>query len=565
MRQYSYQQPGFNPARYKRFQQIPLPDRRWPEQQIHHAPQWCSVDLRDGNQALIEPMNVTQKQQMWHLLVRMGFKQIEVGFPSASQPDYDFVRWLIEENQIPDDVTVQVLVQARDELIERTFEALDGVKQAIVHVYNSTSKTQRDRVFGLNKQGILEIAQHGARRVQEVSRRYGNTQWTFEYSPESFSNTEIDFAVEICDAVTEIWQPTPERPAIINLPATVESSLPNHFADQIEYFCRKIKRRRSIAVSVHTHNDRGCAVAAAELALLAGADRVEGTLMGNGERTGNMDIVTMAMNLYSQGVDPQLDISIADDIISTVESCTNIKTHPRHPWLGELVYTAFSGSHQDAIRKCLNQQDEDEHWDVAYLPINPADIGRDYQSVIRVNSQSGKGGASYLIEQALGVTLPRWFQVELSQPVQAQTEAAGGELDTHELVSVMRKHFMRNEGLQLDSYQIDANNGQHRIQANVNDGERIQLVHGSGSGAISAFADSLNKAYGISIHVVQFDEQAVEEGSEAKAMAFVQTNINGKRYTAAAQDNDTVGASIRAILTTVSQSGSVVAEQPQTA
>merc|ERR1711879_104963 len=346
----------------------------------------------------------------------------------------------------------------------------------------------------------------------------------------------MGFAVDVCDAVTDVWQPTPDRPVIINLPATVESSLPNHFADQVESFCRQVKRRDSIVVSVHTHNDRGCTVAAAEMALLAGADRVEGTLMGNGERTGNMDIVTLAMNLYSQGVDPQLDISIADDIISTVESCTNIKTHPRHPWLGELVYTAFSGSHQDAIRKCLTTQSDDDPWDVAYLPINPADIGRDYQSVIRVNSQSGKGGASYLIEQSLGVTLPRWFQIELAQPVQSMTERAGGELETDQLLKVMKKHFMHNEGLQLDSYQIEANNGQHRIQANVNDGERIQLMHGSGNGAISAFTDSLSKAYGVNIRIVQFDEQAVDEGSEAKAMAFVQANIDGQRYTAVAQD-----------------------------
>ena len=565
MRQYSYQQPGFNPSRYKRFQTVNLPDRTWPDQQIHRAPQWCSVDLRDGNQALIEPMSVSQKQQMWHLLVRMGFKQIEVGFPSASQPDYDFVRWLIDNNQIPDDVTIQVLVQARNELIERTFESLIGIKRAIVHVYNSTSPVQRDRVFGLNRQGIIDIARHGASQVQEVARRYPDTEWVFQYSPESFSNTEIDFAIDVCDAVTEIWQPTPNNPVIINLPATVESSLPNHFADQVESFCRKIQRRDSVIVSLHTHNDRGCAVAAAELGLLAGADRIEGTLMGNGERTGNMDIVTMAMNLYSQGIDPQLDISIADEIISTVESCTNIKTHPRHPWLGELVYTAFSGSHQDAIRKCLSSQDEEEHWDVAYLPINPSDIGRNYQSVIRVNSQSGKGGASYLIEQALGVTLPRWFQVELSQPVQAMTEQAGGELETTELVRVMQQHFMSNDELQLDSYQIEFNQDVHRIQANINDGGNIQLIHGSGNGAISAFTDAIHKAYGIQIGIVQFDEQAVEEGTEAKAIAFVQANINGQRYTAAAQDEDTVQASICAILTAVSQSEAIGSGRCQTA
>lgn len=557
MKQNTNQKTGFSPARYRPFQPVDMPERQWPNQHIQHAPEWCSVDLRDGNQALIEPMNMDQKQAMWHLLVRMGFKQIEVGFPSASQPDYDFVRWLIDNHQIPEDVTVQVLVQARHDLIERTFDALDGVRAAIVHVYNSTSPVQRNRVFGLDKTGIIDIACRGAEHVQHMARRYPKTDWTFEYSPESFSTTEPEFAVEICNAVTAIWQPTPDKPVVINLPSTVESSMPNQFADQVEWFCARVKRRDSLIISVHTHNDRGCAVAAAEMAVLAGADRVEGTLLGNGERTGNMDIVTMAMNLYSQGIDPMLDISMADDIISTVERCTHIKTHPRHPWVGELVYTAFSGSHQDAIRKCLVTQSDDDTWDVAYLPINPADIGRDYQSVIRVNSQSGKGGASYLIEQSLGVTLPRWFQIELAQPVQKMTEANGGELETRQLMGVLEQHFMDDNGLQLDSYQVEAHGSQHTMQAAINEGDDVRLVHGSGNGAISAFTDSIHKAYGLNIQIVQFDEQATSEGSDAQAMAFVQANINGHRLTATACDDDTLGASIKAILTVVSQYRSI--------
>ncbi|WP_221800621.1 2-isopropylmalate synthase [Oceanobacter mangrovi] len=550
----NYSNVGFQPAKYRRFPVINKADRRWPSQQIQQAPMWCSVDLRDGNQALIEPMNVSQKQAMWNLLVSMGFKEIEVGFPAASQPDFDFVRWLIEENRIPEDVTIQVLVQARNELIERTYEALEGVRRAVVHVYNSTSPVQRNKVFGLDKEGIIEIARNGARKVQQVARDYPNTAWTFQYSPESFSGTEIDFAVEVCNAVIDVWQPTPDNKAIINLPATVESSMPNVFADQVEWFCDNVNQRDSIVVSIHTHNDRGCAVAAAEMAILAGADRIEGTLLGNGERTGNMDIVTMAMNLYSQGIDPQLDIAMADDIISTVEACTNIKTHPRHPWLGELVYTAFSGSHQDAIRKCLAQQADDEYWDVAYLPINPADIGRSYQSVIRVNSQSGKGGASYLLEQELGITLPRWVQIELAQPVQKMAEAKEGELTTADVVGVFRRQFMTSHGqLQLDSYSLEGQGHQHAVRASINDGANMIAMDGHGNGAISAFTDAILRAMGVAVQIVQFDEQATSEGSDAGAIAFIQANINGKRYTGAAEDADTLSASMNAVLAVVNQ------------
>ena len=541
--------PRFNHQKYRPFPQVNLPDRLWPSQVLTQAPQWCSVDLRDGNQALIDPMTVEQKKQMWALLVRMGFKEIEVGFPSASQPDFDFVRWLIEARQIPDDVTIQVLDQARDELIERTYEALRGARRAVVHVYNSTSPVQRQKVFGLDKQGIIDIARKGAAKVRDEAAKHPGTEWVFQYSPESFSSTEVEFATEVCNAVIDVWQPTPENKAIINLPATVESAMPNVFADQIEWFCRHVNQRDCITVSIHTHNDRGCGVAAAELALLAGADRIEGTLLGNGERTGNMDIVTMAMNFYSQGIDPELDISIADDIIATVEACTNIKTHPRHPWVGELVYTAFSGSHQDAIRKCLVQQSDDEPWDVAYLPIDPQDIGRNYQSVIRVNSQSGKGGASYIVEQELGVTLPRWMQIELAQHVQQAAERSEGELSIEAIVNIFRQAFIPKGGhYELASYQTAHEQQHHEIHASLHDGSQLLTLHGQGMGSISAFTDALHKTTGLDIQVVQFEEQALSEGSNARAMAFVQISIRGQRFTAAASDNDTLAASLQAIV-----------------
>ena len=544
--------PEFNHSKYRAFPKVQLTDRTWPDQALTAAPLWCSVDLRDGNQALIDPMTVEQKKQMWALLVRMGFKEIEIGFPSASQPDFDFARWLIEARQIPSDVTVQVLVQARDELIERTYEALRGARRAVVHVYNSPSPVQREKVFGVDKQGIINIARHGAEKVMTEAKKYPDTEWVFQYSPESFSSTEVEFATEVCSAVIDVWQPTPDNKAIINLPATVESAMPNIFADQIEWFCRHVNRRDSITVSIHTHNDRGCGVAAAELALLAGADRIEGTLLGNGERTGNMDIVTMAMNLYSQGIDPELDISIADDIIATVESCTNIKTHPRHPWLGELVYTAFSGSHQDAIRKCLAVQKDEDFWDVAYLPIDPQDIGRTYQSVIRVNSQSGKGGASYIVEQALGVTLPRWMQIELAQHIQNAAESQARELNSDEIVEIFTQSFMPRTGhYALDSYQTEHDSQHHSIQASLLSATSTISLHGQGSGSLSAFTDALHKATGIDIQVVQFEEQALSEGSDAQAISFVQISMQGQRFTAAGRDNDTLAASLQSIINAV--------------
>ncbi|MDH5361446.1 MAG: 2-isopropylmalate synthase, partial [Gammaproteobacteria bacterium] len=451
----------FNHHKYAPAPRLELSNRQWPSRQIEAAPIWASVDLRDGNQALLEPMSVAQKRSLWALLVKLGIKQIEVGFPSASQPDYDFVRWLIEEQQIPDDVTIQVLVQARESLIERTFESLRGVKQAIVHVYNSTSTIQRERVFAMNRDEITAIAVQGARWLQREAAKYPDTDWRFEYSPESFTGTEMDYAVEICNAVVAVWQPTPQRPCIINLPATVEMSTPNVFADQVEYFSTHVDHRDSIVLSVHTHNDRGGAVAAAELALLAGADRVEGTLLGNGERTGNMDIITMAMNLYSSGIDPQLDLSNPQEIIRVYTEATAMPVHPRHPWVGELVYTAFSGSHQDAIRKSLHQQQVDEPWQVAYLPIDPKDIGRDYEAVVRVNSQSGKGGVAFVLERDYGLSLPRWMQIELSRIVQKYSESHQGEVDGKTIHGLFMQRFVEIPGeYQLQGYHLDKKGGE---------------------------------------------------------------------------------------------------------
>lgn len=544
----------FSHQKYRPFPALDKPDRRWPSQRLEKAPIWCAVDLRDGNQALIEPMSVAQKQKMWALLVKLGFKEIEIGFPSASQEDFDFCRWLIEEHQIPLDVSIQVLVQARDSLIERTFEALRGAERAIVHVYNSTSPVQRQKVFNLDKDGIINIARAGAKKVQLEASRQAETSWTFQYSPESFSSTEIDFSIAVCNAVIDVWQPTPQQPCIINLPATVECATPNVFADQVETFCDQVNCRDSIIVSLHTHNDRGCAVAAAELGLMAGADRIEGTLMGNGERTGNMDNVTLAMNLYSQGIDPQLKLSNADEIIRVVSECTQISTHPRHPWLGELVYTAFSGSHQDAINKCLRQQQADEVWDVAYLPIDPRDLGRDYQSVIRVNSQSGKGGIAYILEQDFGLQLPRWFQIEASQKVQAHAESAKSEVSSQEIWRIVQRSFMSSEqGYQLEYYHLDRNNKHEALAATLTLDGRPTSIHGNGDGALSAFCHAINEQFNDQIEIIHFDQHALGEGSDAKAVAYVQARMNAQRYCGIAMGNDVLSVNFEALLSCLNQ------------
>jgi 2-isopropylmalate synthase len=544
----------FDHRKYRPAPAITLTNRQWPNRTRDQAPIWASVDLRDGNQALLEPMNVSQKRKMWALLIKLGFKEIEVGFPSASQPDYDFVRWLIEENQIPEDVTIQVLVQAREALVVRTFEALRGIKRAIVHVYNSTSTVQRERVFNKDRDGITAIAVEGATLLQREAARYPETAWTFQYSPESFSNTEMDYAVAVCDAVIAVWQPTPEKPCIINLPATVESTTPNIFADQVEWFCNHISHRDSIIVSLHTHNDRGTAVAAAELGLLAGADRIEGTLLGNGERTGNMDIVTLAMNLYSQGVDPQLDLSNPDELLQTYTQCTGLPVHPRHPWVGELVYTAFSGSHQDAIRKSLARQHADEHWQVAYLPIDPRDLGRNYQAVIRVNSQSGKGGIAFVLERDYGLSLPRWMQVELAQLVQRESEERNGEVDSETIHQIFMQNFIATvDSPRLNGYRFDRSGGVDSVEAQIIEEDVETVIHGQGEGALSAFIDAWQKHSGQSMVVVNYSEHAIGAGTDAEAVAYVQLNINGRRVSGAALDHDTVSASLMAVIAALNQ------------
>ena len=544
----------FDHTKYRPTNMAVIHNRQWPGRTMTHAPRWASVDLRDGNQALLEPMSVGQKRRLWALLVKLGFKDIEVGFPSASKPDFDFVRWLIEDNQIPDAVNVQVLVQAREDLIVRTFESLKGVKRAIVHVYNSTSTVQRERVFGMDKDGITAIATQGAQWVKREAEKYPETEWTFQYSPESFSNTEMDYAVEVCEAVMDVWQPTVEKPCIINLPSTVESTTPNVFADQVEYFVTHISRRDAIIVSVHTHNDRGCAVAAAELALLAGADRVEGTLLGNGERTGNMDVITMAMNLYSQGVAPELDLSDPDEIIQVTTECTGIAVHPRHPWIGELVYTAFSGSHQDAIRKCLHKQQIDEPWQVAYLPIDPKDLGRDFQAVIRVNSQSGKGGVAFVMERDYGLHLPRWIQVELAQVVQKASEEISGEISSSVIYDLFVQHFVADTAvIELTDYRLNRTDGRDIIEANITDNDVRHQILGEGEGALSAFVDGLSRYNAMKINVVDYSEQAIGSGTDAEAAAYVQINIDGQRVSGVAFDHDTVSASLKAVLAAVNQ------------
>ncbi|RBI68204.1 2-isopropylmalate synthase [Vreelandella sulfidaeris] len=539
--------PAFDHRKYRPAPRVPAFNRQWPDRDLDRAPIWVSEDLRDGNQALLEPMTVEQKQRFWHQIVKVGIKEVMVGFPSASQPDYDFVRWLIEEDQIPEDVTIAVLVQCREHLIEKTFASLVGAKRAIVHLYNSTSTIQRERVFEMDRAGIIDIAVQGATWVKTYADQYPEIEWCFEYTPESFSSTEIDFSLEICEAVMDVWQPTPDNRCILNLPTTVEVAGPHHHADQIEYFCQHISRRDSVIISVHTHNDRGGAVASAELALLAGAERVEGTLLGNGERTGNMDIVTLAMNLYSQGIDPELDLSNPDEIIQVVNECTGIAMHPRHPWVGEMVYTAFSGSHQDAIRKSLKHQKADEPWQVAYLPIDPHDIGRDYQAVIRVNSQSGKGGMAFLLERDYGINLPRWMMLALAPYVQQESEKRASELSSEMIRQVMFDNFTQEVPLSLIDYQLSKGK-QEGIEVTLQQGDELLHLSGKGNGAMSAFTDAWQRHSGSSLGIIDYSEHSLGASSEANAIAFVQLNIDGQRLCAVAEDSDTVSASLKALL-----------------
>jgi len=546
----------FNASKYLPFVTVAKTDRRWPNRVIENAPQWCSVDLRDGNQALIDPMTPEQKLEMFEMLVSVGFKQIEVGFPAASQTDFDFVRKLVVENRIPDDVTIQVLTQARKELIDRTYESLDGVAKAIVHVYNSTSTVQREQVFKLSETEIKQIAIDGASWVKLAAEGYADTDWQFQYSPESFTGTELDYAVQVCNAVIDVWQPTPEKKIILNLPATVEVATPNVYADQIEWFCDHIKLRDAVTISLHTHNDRGCGVAASELGVLAGADRVEGTLLGNGERTGNMDIVTMGMNLYSQGVDPQLDFSRMDKIIHVVEKCTALKVHPRHPYAGELVFAAFSGSHQDAINKCLALYQDGKPWEVAYLPIDPRDLGRSYQEVIRINSQSGKGGVAYVLEQEHAIKMPRWLQVDFSPVVQREAENTESEVSAEQIFDLFQRTYLQpSQAMSLKSYQVARQEGTDSMHATLVDRGQEYTIKGEGRGVLEAFVEGLSKHIGQTFVIIDYNEHTLGSNEGAEAITYVQISINQQRICAAGKSRDILGATLNAILNAVTRSG----------
>ncbi|MGI5491600.1 2-isopropylmalate synthase [Microtetraspora malaysiensis] len=570
---YPQQQPSPMPYhRYTPFEPIRLADRTWPDKVIERAPQWCAVDLRDGNQALIDPMDAHRKLKMFELLVRMGYKEIEVGFPAASQTDYDFVRQIIEEGRIPDDVVIQVLTQARPELIERTFESLRGAKQAIVHLYNSTSTLQRRVVFGQDKDGITAIAVEGAKLCKKMAAEMEGTEIFFQYSPESFTGTELEYAVEVCNAVNDVWQPTPDRKVIVNLPATVEMATPNIYADQIEWMNRHLAYRDSIVLSLHPHNDRGTAVAAAELGYMAGADRIEGCLFGNGERTGNVCLVTLAMNLFSQGIDPKVDIRDMDEIRRVVEYCNQLPVHPRHPWGGELVYTAFSGSHQDAIKKGLEHMERDAAaagtpvddftWAVPYLPIDPKDIGRSYEAVIRVNSQSGKGGVAYIMKADHQLDLPRRLQIEFSRVVQAQTDAEGGEVTPAAMWEAFADEYLPNPAKPWGRLGLLAHRGSSAvddkdvINADIRVDGEIRDIEGVGNGPISAFCDAL-RGIGVDVRVLDYNEHAMSAGADAKAASYVECEVafegGSQTLWGVGIDANTTTASLKAIISAVNR------------
>src|SRR5690606_37471381 len=541
--------------KYRAFTPIDIPDRTWPSKTITQAPVWLSSDLRDGNQSLIEPMDAAKKMRFFKTLVAVGVKEIEVGFPSASQTDFDFVRELIEGNHIPDDVTIQVLTQARQDLIERTFESLKGAKKAIVHYYNATAPSFRRIVFNQDKAGVVKIAVNAAQIIKNLAAAAPETEWRFEYSPEVFSSTETDFAVEVCNAVIEVFQPTPERKLILNLPATIEAATPNIYADQIEYFGRHINKRDSVLISLHTHNDRGTGVAATELGLMAGADRVEGCLFGNGERTGNVDLVTVALNMYTQGVDPQLDFSDIDAVRKVVEECNQLPVHPRHPYVGDLVHTAFSGSHQDAIRKGFAQQDENGIWEVPYLPIDPADIGRSYEAGIRVNSQSGKGGIAYLLEQEYGISLPRRMQIEFSQVVQRETDRLGLEMTAQQIHALLQREYLQaNTPYALVSHRLQEENGNSAVEVEVaskGQGETNLHWRGKGNGALEALVAGLP----IPVETMDYNEHAIGAGTNAKAAAYIELRVNGERAVhGVGIDENITTASFKALFSALNRS-----------
>lgn len=548
-----------NVQKYKPYPVVELPDRQWPSQVIDTPPQWCSVDLRDGNQALINPMTIDQKLEMFQLLVDIGFKEIEIGFPSASQVELEFLRLLIEDNLIPDDVTIQVLTQAREHLIHKTFESLEGTKNAIVHVYNSTSTLQRDVVFGMDRKEIINIAIKGAELLQDLAPQLKDTNVRFQYSPESFTGTEMDYALEICEAVVDVWQPTPEKQVIINLPATVEMATPNVYADQIEWFLTNVKNRESIILSLHPHNDRGTAVAAAELGVMAGADRVEGTLFGNGERTGNVDIFTMALNMFSQGVDPNLDLTDVNQIIAVSERCTQIPIHVRHPYAGKLVYTAFSGSHQDAINKGMAayEKRQSPQWEVPYLPIDPRDVGRNYEAIIRINSQSGKGGIAYVMERKFGYKLPKSMHPEFGQVVQNYSDKVQREVQPNEIYQCFEEEYLKKE-VPFALKHCDVSSIPHEteddvvktsvhVKLSVN-GNEIEVT-GEGNGPIDAFSHAIRDARISSYRLISYEEHALDTGTNAKAVSYIQIETQQHtRYFGVGIDSDISVASIKAIV-----------------
>ena len=529
--------------------------RTWPGKTITKPPIWCSVDLRDGNQALVEPMGPDRKMRFWDALMKMGFKEVEVGFPSASDTDFEFVRHIIDNKLIPDDVTIQVLTQSRPELIARTFEAIKDAPNAIVHLYNSTSTAQRRVVFGMDEAGITEIATSGAKLIKELHEAgaAGTCNVRYEYSPESFTGTELTYAVEICEAVMDVFQPTPENPLILNLPATVEMSTPNTYADQIEWFGKTIKNRDSIILSLHPHNDRGTAVAATELGLMAGADRVEGTLFGNGERTGNVDIITLALNMFTQGVDPELVVDDINELIRTVEYCNQLPVHPRHPYAGELVFTAFSGSHQDAINKGMKETREKDEpvWDVPYLPMDPADVGRSYEAIIRINSQSGKGGIAYILEQDYGIALPRRAQIEFSKVIQQLTDREGHEVQPTQIWEVFSAEYLDQNGpLTFLRYQtMPGEDGSRDLKATLRVfGEEVQ-IEGTGNGPISAFVDGMQKAFDFDLDVIDYREHAVGAGKDTNAFAYVEMRSpNEDTLFGIGRHENIVEASLRAVI-----------------
>ncbi len=562
------QQPSAMPfQRYQPFTPIQLNDRTWPNTVIEQAPRWCAVDLRDGNQALIDPMTPDRKRRMFELLVSMGYKEIEVGFPSASQTDFDFVRQLIEEDLVPDDVVIQVLTQSREHLIERTFDSIVGAKQAVVHLYNSTSTLQRRVVFGLDRAGIIDVAVHGAQLCNKFAEDHASEIF-FEYSPESYTGTELEFAVDICDAVTDVWQPTPDRPAIVNLPATVEMATPNVYADSIEWMHRNLARRDSLVLSLHPHNDRGTAVAAAELGYMAGADRIEGCLFGNGERTGNVCLVTLGMNLFSQGIDPQINFSDIDGIRRTVEYCNQLPVAERHPYGGDLVYTAFSGSHQDAINKGLKAMQEDSaeagasvddfRWEVPYLPIDPQDVGRSYEAVIRVNSQSGKGGVAYIMRSEHRLELPRRLQIEFSQVIQEHTDEDGGEVTPEQMWQIFADEYLPVDSarwgrLALISVQQESNvGGETQIEAVLRDQDVEKIVSGTGNGPIAAFCDALRHV-GVEVRVLDYAEHAMSAGGDASAASYLECAIGERVLWGTGIDPSIVTSSLKAVISAVNR------------